>query len=147
MDLKTPIPGKESSEHQPRALYYYCRAILSSNFTVLFSDSLPFLGSPIRKGDILRANTLETLIFFFLSLFPLIFFFFFSPRNSFLTENKTKWNKERPSVVPFSCQVSAIVLLCYLEWDLFTPPKQVLEPTSKEVCRPSFSAKRFQCHL
>ena len=88
MDLKTLIPGKENSEHQPRLLYYYGRAILSSNFTVLCSDSLPFLGSPIRKGDILRANTLETLIFFS----PLSFSsdLFFSPNNSFLTENKTK---------------------------------------------------------
>lgn len=90
MDLKTPIPGKENSEHQPRALYYYCRAILSSNFTVLFSDSLPSLGSPIRKGDILRANTLETLIFFFLSLFPLIFFFLSKKQFPYGKQNEMK---------------------------------------------------------
>lgn len=87
MDLKIPIPGKENSEHQPRALYYYGRAILSSNFTLLFSDSLPFLGSPIRKGDILRADTLETLIFF---LFPLIFFFLSKKQFPYGKQNKMK---------------------------------------------------------
>lgn len=115
MDLKTPIPGKESSEHQPRALYYYCRAILSSNFTVLFSDSLPFLGSPIRKGDILRANTLETLIFFFLSLFPLIFFFFFSLQGT-VSLRKTKQNEIKKGPLLYLLAARSLLSFCFVIW-------------------------------
>lgn len=113
MDLKTLIPGKENSEHQPRLLYYYGRAILSSNFTVLCSDSLPFLGSPIRKGDILRANTLETLIFFFpLSLFPLIYF----SLQITVSLRKTKQNEIKKGPLLYLLAARSLLSFCFVDW-------------------------------
>ena len=77
-----------------------------------------------------------------------------------LQENKTKWNKEWPSVVPFTCRF--LLLLCFVSWRsawslekvpgfgrgwggfCLLRPSNVLEPLSKEVRRKCDSPTTFR---